>query len=88
MHAVCRRDGLCSVCPGNPARPGDLALGWFITPKGKNDKTVRQWRNRAGIAVPARAAGLRRDAAVGKHLVPAPLASITVPRRLAPLAGP
>ena len=30
---------------------GDLAFGWFFTPQGENDKTARQIRNSAGIAV-------------------------------------
>ena len=48
------RDGLFSVCSGNPAVPtwlGDLAFGWFFTAKGENDKIARQVRNSAGIAV-------------------------------------
>ena len=52
--AVRTRDGLYSVSTGNPAIPtwlGDLAFGWFFTPKGENDKYVRQIRSSAGIAV-------------------------------------
>ena len=48
------RDGLFSVSSGNPAIPtwlGNLAFGWFFTPKGENDKNARQVRNSAGIAV-------------------------------------
>lgn len=48
------RDGLLSVSSGNPSIPawlGDLALGWFFTTKGENDKIARQVRNSAGIAV-------------------------------------
>ncbi len=47
-------DGLYGVCSGNPNIPswiGDAAFGWFFTPKGENDKCVRQMRNSAGIAV-------------------------------------
>ena len=52
--AVRTKDGLFSVSSGNPAIPawlGDLAFGWFFTPKGENDKYVRQIRSSAGIAV-------------------------------------
>ena len=52
--AVRTRDGLYSVSSGNlaiPARLGDLAFGWFFTPKGENDKVARQIRSSAGIAV-------------------------------------
>ena len=52
--AVRTRDGLFSVCSGNPAIPawlGDLAFGWVFTTKGENDKIARQIRNAAGIAV-------------------------------------
>lgn len=52
--AVRTRDGLYSVSSGNPAIPawlGDLAFGWFFTPKGENDKYARQIRSSAGIAV-------------------------------------
>ncbi len=48
------RDGLFSVCSGNPAIPawlGDPAFGWLFTTSGENDKIVRQVRNSAGIAV-------------------------------------
>ncbi|MBL0090799.1 MAG: hypothetical protein IPP44_30615 [Ideonella sp.] len=30
---------------------GDIAVGWFFTAKGENDKFARQVRNSAGIAV-------------------------------------
>ena len=52
--AVRTRDGLYSVSSGNPALPswlGELAFGWFFTPKGENDKYARQIRSSAGIAV-------------------------------------
>lgn len=52
--AVRTGDGLFSVSSGNPAIPawlGDLAFGWFFTPKGENDKYARQIRSSAGIAV-------------------------------------
>ena len=52
--AVRTRDELFSVSSGNPAIPawlGDLAFGWFFTPKGENDKYARQIRSSAGIAV-------------------------------------
>jgi hypothetical protein len=52
--AVRTRDGLYSVSSGNPAIPawlGDLAFGWFFTPKGENEKYARQIRSSAGIAV-------------------------------------
>lgn len=52
--AVRTSDGLYSVCSGNPNIPswiGDLAFGWFFTPKSENDKYARQVRNSAGIAV-------------------------------------
>ena len=52
--AVRTRDGLFSVSSGNPAIPawlGDLALGWFFTAKGENDKIAHQVRSSAGIAV-------------------------------------
>ena len=48
------RDGLFSLCTGNPAIPawlGELAFRWFLTAKGENDKVARQVRNSAGIAV-------------------------------------
>jgi hypothetical protein len=53
-EAVRTRDGLFSVASGNPAIPtwlGDLAFGWFFTPKSENEKCVRQIRSSAGIAV-------------------------------------
>ena len=53
-EAVRTRDGLYSVSSGNPAIPtwiGDLAFGWFFTPKSENDKYARQIRSSAGIAV-------------------------------------
>jgi len=52
--AVRTRDGLYSVCTGNPNLPpwiGDFAFRWILTPKGENDKVARQVRNSAGIAV-------------------------------------
>jgi hypothetical protein len=52
--AVRTGDGLFSVCTGNPEIPawlGQLAFGWFLTPKSENDKYARQIRNSAGIAV-------------------------------------
>ena len=52
--AVRTGDGLFSVCTGNPEIPawlGQLAFGWFLTPKSENDKYTRQIRNSAGIAV-------------------------------------
>ena len=52
--AVRTRDGLYSVCSGNPNIPswiGDVAFGWFFTPKGESDKVARQIRNAAGTAV-------------------------------------
>ena len=52
--AVRTGDGLYSLPSGNPQVPswiGDLAFGWFFTPKGENDKYVRQIRSSAGIAV-------------------------------------
>ena len=48
------RDGLFSLCSGNPAIPswlGDLAFGWFFTAQGENDKIARQVRSSAGMAV-------------------------------------
>jgi hypothetical protein len=53
-EAVRTRDGLYSGTTGNPTIPtwlGDLAFGWFFTPKSENDKYVRQIRSAAGIAV-------------------------------------
>jgi hypothetical protein len=52
--AVRTGDGLFSVSSGNPSIPawvGDIAFGWFFTPKGENDKIARQIRSSAGIAV-------------------------------------
>ncbi len=52
--AVRTGDGLYSVSSGNPSIPtwiGDLAFGFFFTPKGENDKYARQVRSSAGIAV-------------------------------------
>ena len=52
--AVRTRDGLYSGTTGNPKVPtwlGDLAFGWFYTPKNENDKYARQIRSSAGIAV-------------------------------------
>ena len=52
--AVRTGDGLYSAASGNPSIPtwiGDLAFGWFFTPKGENDKYARQIRSSAGIAV-------------------------------------
>jgi hypothetical protein len=48
------RDGLYSAASGNPTIPawiGELAFGWFYTPKSENDKIARQVRSSAGIAV-------------------------------------
>ena len=53
-EAVRTGDGLYSAASGNPSIPtwiGDLAFGWFFTPKGENDKYARQIRSSAGIAV-------------------------------------
>lgn len=53
-EAVRTADGLYSVSSGNPSIPtwiGDRAFGLFFTSKGENDKTMRQIRNAAGIAV-------------------------------------
>jgi len=53
-EAVRKRDGLYSVTAGNPNIPtwlGELAFGWFFTPKGENDKYARQIRSSAGVAV-------------------------------------
>lgn len=52
--AVRTRDGLYSVCTGNPNIPswiGDLAFRWILTVEGENDKVARQVRSSAGIAV-------------------------------------
>ncbi|NVO04993.1 MAG: Tat pathway signal protein [Rhodoferax sp.] len=48
------RDGLYSVCSGNPNIPswiGNAALRWVLTAKSENDKYARQVRNSAGLAV-------------------------------------
>lgn len=48
------RDGLYSVCSGNPNMPswiGNAALRWVLTAKSENDKYARQVRNSAGLAV-------------------------------------
>jgi hypothetical protein len=53
-EAVRARDGLFSVSSGNPELPtwlGDLVFGWVFTPKGENEKLVRQIRSSAGLAV-------------------------------------
>ena len=53
-EAVRTGDGLYSGASGNPSIPtwiGDLAFGWFFTPKSENDKYSRQIRSSAGIAV-------------------------------------
>jgi hypothetical protein len=45
---------LYSGTTGNPTIPtwlGELAFGWFFTPKSENDKYVRQIRSSAGIAI-------------------------------------
>ncbi|OYY95985.1 MAG: Tat pathway signal protein [Hydrogenophilales bacterium 28-61-23] len=52
--AVRTGDGLFSATTGNPTIPtwlGELAFGWFFTPKGENDKVARQIRSSGGIAV-------------------------------------
>jgi hypothetical protein len=52
--AVRTRDGLYSGTTGSPTIPtwlGELAFGWFFTPKNENDKYVRQIRSSAGIVV-------------------------------------
>lgn len=52
--AVRTRDGLYSVCAGNPNIPswiGDLALRWLLTAKAENDKVAQQVRSSAGIAI-------------------------------------
>ncbi len=62
-QAVRTGDGLYSAASGNPSIPtwiGELAFGWFFTPKGENDKYTRQIRSSAGIAV---FAGLAADKA-------------------------
>jgi len=61
--AVRTRDGLYSVCTGNPNIPtwiGDLAFGWMLSADSENDKVARQVRSSAGIAV---FAGLAADKA-------------------------
>jgi hypothetical protein len=53
-EAVRTGDGLYSGASGNLTIPtwiGDLAFRWVFTPKGENEKYVRQIRNSAGIAV-------------------------------------
>lgn len=48
------RDGLYSVCSGNPNIPswiGKTALRWVLTAKSENDKYARQVRSSAGLAV-------------------------------------
>ena len=52
--AVRTGDGLYSVSSGSPSIPswvGELAFGWFFTPKSENDKYARQIRSSAGIAI-------------------------------------
>jgi len=52
--AVRRRDGLYSVCSGNPNIPawaGDAAFQWIVTAKSENEKVARQVRSSAGIAI-------------------------------------
>jgi len=52
--AVRARDGLYSVCTGNPNIPswiGDLAFRWTLSPMRDNDKYARQVRSSAGIAI-------------------------------------
>lgn len=54
--AAARRtgDGLYSATTGHPTIPtwlGELAFGWFFTPKSENDKVAGQLRSSAGIAV-------------------------------------
>jgi hypothetical protein len=52
--AVRTRDGLYSVCTGNPNIPswiGDLTFRWLLAPKGENEKAARQVRSSAGIAI-------------------------------------
>jgi hypothetical protein len=53
-EAVRTGDGLYSVSSGSPSIPswiGNLAFGWFFTPKSENDKYARQIRSSSGIAV-------------------------------------
>ncbi|MDP4076340.1 Tat pathway signal protein [Acidovorax sp. A1169] len=48
------RDGLFSLCSGNPTMPawiGRQAFDWLISAKSENDKNSLQIRNSAGIAV-------------------------------------
>jgi hypothetical protein len=52
--AVRTRDGLYSVCSGNPDIPpwfGDLAFRWLLTANAENDRYARQVRSSAGIAI-------------------------------------
>jgi len=52
--AVRTGDGLFSLASGSPAVPdwlGQVAFGAFFTPKGENDKYMRQIRSSAGLAV-------------------------------------
>ncbi len=52
--AVHSGDGLFSLASGSPAVPawlGQMAFGVFFTPKGENDKYMRQIRSSAGLAV-------------------------------------
>lgn len=47
-------DGLSAACSGNPSLPawlGRLVLPWVLRPRAENDKTARQLRSAAGIAV-------------------------------------
>lgn len=47
-------DGLSAACSGNPSLPawlGRLILPWALRPRTENDKTARQLRSAAGIAV-------------------------------------
>ena len=53
-QAACLRDGLYSVCSGNPNIPswiGNAAFRWLLTAKSENEKYARQVRNAAGLAV-------------------------------------
>jgi hypothetical protein len=53
-EAVRSADGLYGAASGNPEIPGwigRLAFRWLLTPKGENEKCVRQVRSSAGIAV-------------------------------------
>ena len=52
--AVRTGDGLFSLSSGSQEIPtwlGEVAFGWFFTPKSENDKYMRQIRSSAGIAV-------------------------------------